>query len=59
VFFCVVAHNADNFPRCGQQRRKMIGLLPTQVKNYRRCCQQRRNMFQFEYLHKFETMCSI
>jgi hypothetical protein len=35
---------------------KWSALLPTQRKNYRRCCQQRGKMFEFEYLHEFETI---
>jgi hypothetical protein len=47
------------FQHCGPQRGKMIGVVAYTAENYRRCCQQRRKMFEFEYLHEFETICEF
>ncbi len=56
VFFCVCIHNAIIFPRCGSQRAKMIDVART-AENFQPGQQQRRKMFEFDYVHKFETAC--
>jgi hypothetical protein len=38
---------------------KLSALLPTTWKNDQRCRQQRGKMFEFDYLHEFETICEF
>jgi hypothetical protein len=60
VFFRIVANNADKFFRIvDHSMEKLSALLPTRGKNGQRCWQQRGKMFQFNYLHDFETICEF
>ncbi len=47
------------FPCCRPQRGTMIGVVVYTAEKYRRCRLQRGKIFEFEYLHEFETICEF